>query len=155
MVMKKLFNDPARLTRYNHRQRKKHRIGEFQECIFHVAASFKQPLNHEMYDAFIDDFFDLIEARLLSVGAMGGGFPLQETNGIIEASYKNLNLSPTEQDRQAVLTWLQQHPMVATASAGELVDGWYGYDEEEDNDESKSAQKPDTRHYYRKVRSRR
>jgi phage-related protein len=27
---------------------------------------------------------------------MGGGFPLQETNGIIEVSYKNLNLSPTE-----------------------------------------------------------
>jgi hypothetical protein len=86
---------------------------------------------------------------------MGGGFPLQETNGIIEASYKNLNLSPTEQDRQAVLTWLQQHPIVATASAGELVDGWYGYDEEDNNDESKSAQKPDTRRYYCKVRSRR
>jgi uncharacterized protein YggL (DUF469 family) len=29
----------------------------------------------------------------------------------------------------ARLTWLQAHPMVATASAGELVDGWYGYDE--------------------------
>jgi uncharacterized protein YggL (DUF469 family) len=31
MAMKKPFNDPARLTRYNHRQRKKHRIGEFQK----------------------------------------------------------------------------------------------------------------------------
>ncbi len=92
----KLFNDPARLTRYNRRQRKKHRIDEFQECIFDVKACFNPPLTHEIYDAFIDDFFDLIEARLLSVGAMGGGFPLQETNGIIEASYKNLNLSPTE-----------------------------------------------------------
>jgi uncharacterized protein YggL (DUF469 family) len=38
--MKKPFNDPARLTRYNRRQRKKHRIGEFQECIFDVKARF-------------------------------------------------------------------------------------------------------------------
>jgi uncharacterized protein YggL (DUF469 family) len=91
----------------------------------------------------------------LGVWAFGGGFPLQETNGIIEASHKNPNLSPTEQDRAAILTWLQHHPMVESVSVGELVDGWYGYDEEDNNDEPKSAQKPDTRHYYRKVRSRR
>jgi hypothetical protein len=153
--MKKRFDDPTRLTFYNRRQRKKHRIGEFQECIFHFLANFKEPLNRELYDVFSDSFFDLIEARLLEVGAMFAHFPASETNGVIQASYKNPNLSPTEQDRQAVLTWLQQHPMVATASAGELVDGWYGYGGEDNNDEPNSAQKPDTRRYYRKVRSRR
>jgi hypothetical protein len=152
----KQYNHPARLTRYNRRQRKKHRIGEFQECIFSVKASFNPPLTHEHYDVFIDAFFDLADERLLSLWTFGGSFPLQETNGIVEASYKSLNLSPTEQDREAVLTWFNNHPMVESVSVGELVDGWYGYDEEDDNNnEPKSTQKPDTRHYYRKVRSRR
>lgn len=153
--MIKPFNDPARLTRYNRRQRKKHRIGEFQECIFDVKARFNPPLTHEAYDVFMDSFFALADERLLSIWAFGGGFPLQETSGIIEASYKNPNLSPTEQDRQAVLSWMQHHQMIATVSVGDLVDGWYGYDEEDDNNESKSAQKPYTRHYYCSVRSRR
>lgn len=153
--MKHPFNDPNRLFRYNRRQRKKHRIGQFQECIFSVKASFNPPLTHEDYDVFINAFFDLADERQLSIWAFGGSFPLQETNGVVEASYKSPNLSPTEQDREAVLTWFNHHPMVATVSVGELVDGWYGYDEEDNNDESKSTQKPDTRHYYRKVRSRR
>jgi uncharacterized protein YggL (DUF469 family) len=153
--VKKRFNDPKHLTRYNRRQRKKHRIGEFQECIFSVKASFNPPLTRERYDVFIDEFFDLADERMLSIWAFGGSFPLQETNGVVEASYKSPNLSPTEQDREVVLTWFNHHPMVESVSVGELVDGWYGYDEEDDNNEPKSAKKPDPRHYYRKVRSRR
>ena len=65
--MKHRFNDPNRLFRYNRRKRKKHHIGEFQECIFSVKASFNPPLIHEDYDVFIDAFFDLADERLLDV----------------------------------------------------------------------------------------
>jgi uncharacterized protein YggL (DUF469 family) len=153
--MKKSFNDPVPLTRNNRRQRKKHRIGEFQECIFDIRESFNPPLTHEAYDVFMDSFFDLADERLLSIWAFGGSFPLQETNGIIEASYKSSDLSPTEQDRQAVLSWMQNYSIVATVSIGDLVDGYYGYDKVDECCESKSAKKPHRWHFYRQVRSRR
>lgn len=66
----------------------------------------------------------LIESRRLIVGGFGGQLPLHEMNGVVSA----VRGSPTEEDRQAVLAWLQRQPDVATAEIGVFVDGWYDWE---------------------------
>ena len=78
------------------------------------------------HDAFLDGFIEIIESRHLAVGGMGGQLPLTETDGVVSAWGRG---SPTEVDRAAVADWLRQHPDVASADVGDLVDGWYGWEE--------------------------
>lgn len=116
----------ARKLRYmNRRQRKKLRMGEFQELVFEARMQFHQPMDEASYDAFLDGFIELIESRHLVVGGMGGQLPLLVTDGIVSALGRG---SPTEVDRQAVLEWLRHRPEVASAEVGDLVDGWYGWE---------------------------
>lgn len=109
--------------RMNRRQRKKLRVGEFQELVFEVRIQFRLPMDGAAHDAFMDGFIEHIESHQLAVGGMGGQLPLLETEGIVSACGRG---SATVQDRFAVLDWLRQHPKVASAKTGELVDGWYG-----------------------------
>lgn len=110
----------------NLRQRKKLRVGEFQEFVFEITVRFRQPMEDAALDAFMDGFIDLIESRHLIVGGLGGRLPLMETNGIVSAWRRS---SPTNEDRQAVLNWLEKHVEVANAEAGDLIDGWYGWED--------------------------
>lgn len=114
----------GKLKRLNRRQRKKLRVGEFQELVFEIRMTFSQPLDEAAYDAWWDAFIGLIESRQLAVGGLGGRLPLTETEGIVSTQSRG---SPTEEDRQAVLLWLQHRPEVASTEAGEFVDGWYGW----------------------------
>lgn len=116
---------PRKLERLNRRQRKKLRVGEFQEMVFEVHIRFCLPLENVALNAFWDSFIALIESRRLIVGGFGGQLPLHETNGVVSAARRG---SLTEEDRQAVLSWLQQQPDVATAEIGLFVDGWYGWE---------------------------
>jgi len=123
--MLKTLPTPEKLQRLNRRQRKKHRVGEFQEFVFEVRAAFRQPLDEADYDVFLDDFIEMIESRQLCVGGMGGHLPLAETSGVVQTMRRG---SPSEEDRQFVVNWLRQRPEVASAEVGELVDGWYDWD---------------------------
>lgn len=116
-----------KLKRLNRRQRKKLRVGEFQELVFEVRICFHEPMENSALDGFMDELFDLVESRRLAVGGLGGRLPLLETDGVISAWERG---SPTEEDRQAVLDWLQRQPEVATAEVGAFVDGWYGWDDQ-------------------------
>lgn len=123
--MKKHLTSTGRLHHLNRRQRKKLRLGEFQELIFEVRMAFKAPLDDANYEPFLDAFIDFIEMRRLAVGGLGGRLPLSETDGMISAWERG---SPSDEDRQAVLAWLQARSEVAQAEVGEFVDGWYGWD---------------------------
>lgn len=112
--------------RLNRRQRKKLRVGEFQELVFEVRVQFHQPMDDAAHDAFLDGFIEKIESRHLAVGGMGGQLPLRETDGVVSAWGRG---SPTEVDRAAVADWLRQRPEVASVDVGDLVDGWYGLEE--------------------------
>lgn len=114
-----------KLQRLNRRQRKKLRVGEFQELVFKVRMTFRQPLAEPAYDVLLDAFIELIESRRLIVGGLGGQLPLVEADGIVSAWGRG---SPAEEDRQAVLDWLRHRPEVASAEVGEFVDGWYGWE---------------------------
>jgi hypothetical protein len=109
----------------NARQRKKLHLGEFQERIFQVRIKFHEALDDAAYDLFLDDFIDFIESRTLEVWGLGGTLPLTETEGMIQAESRG---SPSKEDREAVETWLRARAEVSLAAAGELVDGWYGWD---------------------------
>lgn len=116
----------TRIGKMNRRQRKKLRVGEFKELIFTVRAKFDRALDESAYDLLLDDFLAFIESRDLAVGGMGGKLPLTETEGVIQAWARN---SPTEEDRQAVVTWLRLRPEVVEAGADDFVDGWHCVEE--------------------------
>lgn len=110
----------------NRRQRKKLHVGEFKESVFEVRIQFHQPMDDTVHDAFLDEFIDLIESRHLAVGGLGGRLPLRETDGMVSAWGR---ASTTEMDRIAVLGWLRKRPEVVSADTGDLVDGWYGWED--------------------------
>lgn len=115
-----------KIQRMNRRQRKKLRLGEFQELVFEIRVHFSRSLGCESYDLFLDDFIALIESRHLLVGGMGGQLAIDETSGVVAGCGRD---SPTEEDRQAILGWVKLRPEVSSAEAGDLVDAWYGWEE--------------------------
>lgn len=117
-----------KIRRLNRRQRKKLRVGEFQQLVFEVRIRFHHPMDDATHDAFLDGFIALIESRQLAVGGMGGRLPILETDGIVSAWGRG---SPSEADRQAVVDWLYRQPEVASAQAGDFIDGWYGHEVEQ------------------------
>jgi len=116
----------GKLNRLNRRQRKKLLVGEFQELVFDTRISFAKPLDESAYDAFIDAFIDFVESRHLVIGGFGGSLPLAEMDGLVSKAGPG---SATEADRQAVQAWLEQRAEVSQVQLGELVDGWYGWDQ--------------------------
>jgi uncharacterized protein len=123
--MAKLPTSSGRIRQLNRRQRKKLHLGEFQQLIFSVHAQFQPPLDESAYMALWTEFINFIESRNLWVGGLGGDLPLAETEGVIQAIGSG---SSSEEDRQAVVAWLRARPEVTSASADDLVDGWYGWD---------------------------
>jgi len=115
-----------KIQRMNRRQHKKLRVGEFQELVFGIHVFFCRSIGGTAYDVFLDDFIMFIESRHLQVGGMGGQLAMDKTDGVVAGCDRN---SPTEEDRQMVLDWLDLRPEVAIAEAGEFVDAWYGWEE--------------------------
>jgi uncharacterized protein YggL (DUF469 family) len=120
--MPRLSISKTRLRRPNRRQRKKLRVGEFQEFIFAVDATFKSAMEAPAYEAFIDAFTGFSHATGFSVGGMGGRLPITRTCAWIQKSGRG---SATPEQRDAPASWLLGRPEVASAGAGDLVDGWY------------------------------
>ena len=125
--MLKQIPSARKLARLNRRQRKKLRVGEFQELVFEVRIRFHQAMKEARLDTFLDDLIELTESRRLAVGGFVGTLPLLATEGIVSTLKRG---SPTEEDRQAVLNWVRQRPEVAEVEVGDFVDGWYGWDDE-------------------------
>jgi uncharacterized protein YggL (DUF469 family) len=114
----------GRVRRLKTRQRKKQRVGEFQELSFEVDLVFHAPMNGEPYDDFLNAFARFLESRNLLAGGFGGPLPLVETGGVVARTERG---SVTEDDAQAVVTWLRARPDVVDAKASHLFDAWYGY----------------------------
>jgi len=111
------------LRRLNLRQRKKLRVAEFQELAFELDLAFKTPLDDAAYADFIYAFIDFAEDRGLVLSAFGGQLPIAQTDGLVSAQRG----SASEEDRAALTAWLQARSEVASATAGDLRDGWYGW----------------------------
>ena len=115
----------GRIRQCNERQRKKLRVAEFRECVFIARARFHRVLEVVEVNALLDAFAVFLDLRGVVAGGMDSALPMLETEGLIHRSDGG---SATEEDRQAVEEWLQARPEVMGSSAGELVDGWHGWD---------------------------
>lgn len=121
--MTNLLPSKNRIRGLNRRQRKKLRVGEFQELLFSLRWTNRLDLNDDELNAQFDDFIGMIEARgLLFVGTLpasgGDGFVLT-----------NDRRSTTVEDRESVVIGLRKRSEVSTVDVGEFVDHWYGWDE--------------------------
>lgn len=114
-----------RIKRLKPRQRKKQRVGEFQELGFEVDLVFNAPMDGEPYDDFIDALFHFLESRKLMGGGFGGTMPLLETGGYVTRDGRG---SATDEDAAALVEWLRARPDVRDAKASHLVDAWHGYE---------------------------
>ena len=108
-----------RIRQLNRRQRKKLRLGEFQELVFALRWTNRQDLNEAEQDAQLDALIEFVESRGL---LFGGGFSPQGGDGIVTRAGRS---STSEADRDALVEWLRKHPAVQSVEAGQFVDGWY------------------------------
>ncbi len=100
------------------RLRKKLHVGEFQEMGFEVRFTLARRLTEPELDGFWDAFIDAIEGKGLACGgAVGPRWDLF----VVRAG----RASATEEDRQAVMSWLGSHREVSEPYVGQLVDAWY------------------------------
>jgi len=120
-----VISSKSRLRRLNRRQRKKRRVGEFQERIFEISVIFKTSLTLVDWDIFIDDFCEQVESRGLGLCGFGGRMPLAATDGWIQKRGRG---SPTVAQCQDLMTWLVKRPEVQEALTGAWVDAWHGWE---------------------------
>lgn len=113
---------PRRLKRLNPRQQKKLHVGEFRELAFAVHATFKAPLDDAAQGAFLDAVYDATVDRGLMVASFGGVCPVEKIDGYVCSLERG---SPTEDDRQWLVGWLQARTEVQSAQADDFVDAWY------------------------------
>jgi len=115
----------GRVRRLKARQRKKQRVGEFQELSFEADIVFRAPMDGAPYDDFLGAFAHFLESHGLLAGGFGGALPLLETGGVVARAVRG---SVTEDDAAAVVGWLRARPEVVDAKASHLFDAWYGYE---------------------------
>ncbi|OWW20199.1 50S ribosome-binding protein YggL [Noviherbaspirillum denitrificans] len=105
--------------KYNLRQRKKLKLGEFQELGFDVTAKLTKELSQEERTAFIDALIAAIDDMgLLFGGGFNGGF---EGFVVVDA----LRGSVSKEQRNAFKTWLESRAELKDVVVGPLKDAWY------------------------------
>lgn len=114
------MNDIATLSRrrqanWNRRQRKKHHAGEFQELGFSLSVRFTAPLAGAARDSYVAALIEHVEALGLTYGG-------DESSGFI-TTYASGSVNLAQRD--ALLTWVQTYPVVASAEVSELLDAWH------------------------------
>ncbi|GGJ92206.1 YggL family protein [Pseudomonas matsuisoli] len=112
-----------RLRKMKRRLRKKLYLGEFQEHAFELKVSFKEALDEDALDTFLDAFIDYVEARELDYI---GGFDPKWLEGTVMANKRYA--SPSEDDRKALESWLNARSEVTNVEISELFDAWYGFE---------------------------
>ena len=103
----------------NKRQRKKHRLGEYQELGFELRFCTPADWSEQQQLNFWDAAITQIEALGLSVG--GGTGTCWDVYVTTLADRGNV----TPAQRQALADWLAVHPAVSDLRVGPLEDVWH------------------------------
>jgi uncharacterized protein len=111
---------PAKIKgKHNQRQRKKLRLGEFQELGFDVTAKSSKELSTSERQEFVDRLIETLSERGL---LFGGGFnDFLEGFVVVDA----LHGSVTEQQQESFTAWLESCPELTNVQVGPLKDAWY------------------------------
>lgn len=105
--------------KHNLRQRKKLRLGEFQELGFDVTAKLAKELNQDERSAFINAVIAAVdEMGLLFGGGFNDGF-----EGFLVVDV--LRGSVTEEQRASFTKWLEGRQELKDVVVGPLKDAWY------------------------------
>jgi len=111
------IKSPSLNKRRSRRLRKKLRIGEFKEEGFEIDFKFKAGVtSEEKLDVLMKFITEAIENRNL---AFGGG-----ENGFVTRTGRS---STTEEDRQAVRSWLQSCSAIEQVQVHPNQNAWYGW----------------------------
>lgn len=106
-------------AKHNHRQRKKLRIGEFQEMGFSATARFLPDTSPAQREAILDAFIAFIEENgMLAAVSTSTDFDAF----IISDAPRG---STTEEQRAAVQIWLSTQKCVTETAVAEMVDAWH------------------------------
>jgi uncharacterized protein YggL (DUF469 family) len=101
------------------RLRKKLRVGDFREVGFEVRFRISDEVDEAGLGGFWDAFIgDAIEGGGL---ACGGGCGRKYDLFVFRPG----RASATEEDRQAIGSWLERHAHVSDTHIGPLVDAWH------------------------------
>lgn len=103
-------------TNRSRRLRKKLCVDEFQELGFELNLTYREGLEDEQIDAFVDAFLDdAIEAN--GLGYIGG-----EDYGFVCLGKRG---SVSEEQRAAVEAWLKARNELTEVTVSPLLDVWY------------------------------
>lgn len=105
--------------RHNLRQRKKLRLGEFQEFGFNVTAKRAKELTTSEQQEFVDRLFDI----LIEHGLLFGGVFEDDLKGFVVV--RAPRGSVTEAQRESFGAWLASCPELSDIQVGPLKDAWY------------------------------
>lgn len=111
-------NSPKRLKRLSPRQRKKLRVGEFQELGFTVVATL-HPQDDAASDAFLNAWLEAVDAHGVS---FGGHFSHGQLDGIV---FPVAGVKVTAEVQATLSSWLQARAEVASVEASDLLDVWH------------------------------
>lgn len=103
----------------NKRQRKKHRVGEFQQLGFELRFATPETWSASTADASWDACINRVESLGL---AIGGGTGVQWD--VFVAPLKQRSTVTLTQQR-ALRDWLGAQPGVSDIQASELMDAWH------------------------------
>ncbi|MEC4722010.1 50S ribosome-binding protein YggL [Noviherbaspirillum sp. CPCC 100848] len=111
---------PAKTAgKHNLRQRKKLRLGEFQEFGFNVTAKRAKELSTSEHQQFVDRLFD----ALIEHGLLFGGVFEDDLKGFVVV--RAPRGSVTEAQRDIFKTWLETCHELSDIQVGPLKDAWY------------------------------
>lgn len=115
-----LANTRSRIRGMNRRQRKKLRVGEFQEFVFAFRLTTHAPLTGAGFAQLGSAFGRFVRDS----GPLAGGLARGE-DGAIRGSVAGRDRgSPTEANRTAVEGWFSARAEVATVEVGPMFDAW-------------------------------
>lgn len=109
-------NSRQRLKRLKPRQRKKLRVGEFQELGFTVVANL---VDDAASDGLLDAWLDIVEQQGVS---FGGHFSDGQLDGIVFPVGGTL---VTDEVRATLNTWLAARAEVSNVECSALLDVWH------------------------------
>jgi uncharacterized protein YggL (DUF469 family) len=105
------------------RIRKKKHIGEFKELGFELEF---QIVGANDSEHAVDLFFEFLEEAIERNGLFFGGVGKHDRwSGVVHAKTRN-GVPTTPEQREAVVSWLEERPSFDAVNASDFFDIWYG-----------------------------
>lgn len=131
MLNKITASSKRRISRLNHRQRKKFFVAEFQQLLVEIKVKFTNNSDQDSYVQFFDNYLNFIENNhLYTIGINGVKNGIAETVVFPRLKDKNGNYvskagSATVEDLELVRNWLFGRTEVGSILMCQLIDSNY------------------------------